>query len=69
MPPYIIYTIKKTEKRRFCRLLCKNAAEAKKKFTLFANYRINSLSFQFFDIVVLQLIESFYFIVQFKSCK
>ena len=46
MPPYITYTIRKSEKRRFCRLVCKNTAEAKKKFTLFANYRKNSLSFQ-----------------------
>ena len=34
------------KKRRFCHLICKNAAEAKRKFTLFANYRINSLSFK-----------------------
>ena len=53
MSLYIIYTMRKSEKRRFCYLLCKNAAEAKRKFRLFANNRENSLSFQFVNIALL----------------
>lgn len=45
--------MKKHEKRRFCHLICKNAAEAKRNFSLFANFRRNHLSFQFVNIVVL----------------
>ena len=42
MSLYIIYyTIEKFAKWRFFGLVCKNAAEAKRKFPLFAYYRKN----------------------------
>ena len=41
------------KKRRFRHLICKNAAEAKKKFTLFADYRKNTLSLQFVNVAIL----------------
>ena len=39
--------------REKTKMVCKNAAEAKRKFTLFANYRKNSLSLHFVKIVIL----------------
>lgn len=45
--------MKRHKKQRFCRMMCKNAAENIEKFAIFDNYRIISLCIEFINIVIL----------------